>query len=463
MPTRSTSNVIRPPVVLLAAAEFLVFVASAWLCWSLLANEGVAVHADNAGIIGRACLVGLILVFSFLSMGLYQFHQRIDGLEIVSRVLVGIALGSVAIAVVYFMFPSMSLGFGIWSLSMLVALGPVLLMRYLFLVNVDENIFRRNILILGAGERAAGIAALRRRADRRGFKIVGTIAANGDQVAVDPAMIIQLDKPLLDIARDHKVDDIVIALDEKRGTLPIRDLLICKLHGIDVLDLLEFLERESGKIRADLVSPGWLIFSSGFRVSALRRTLKRTLDIAVSAVALALTWPIFLLIALAIKLEGRGPVLYKQVRVGQNGEPFKLLKFRSMRIDAEADGRAVWARENDDRITGVGRVLRKFRLDELPQLLNVLRGQMSVVGPRPERPEFVRKLGDAVPYYDERHAVKPGITGWAQLKYSYGSSTQDALEKLHYDLYYVKNHGLILDIAIMIQTIEILFWGKGAR
>jgi sugar transferase (PEP-CTERM system associated) len=254
-------------------------------------------------------------------------------------------------------------------------------------------------------------------------------------------------------------------MDERRGNLPVKELLDARLKGVQVIDLLEFMERESGKIRIDLVNPGWLIFSSGFRISRLREFSQRTVDLVASATLIFFSWPIMLLVAAAIMLEDgiRAPVLYRQCRVGKGGVPINVLKFRSMSVDAESDGKAVWATENDSRITKVGNILRNVRLDELPQLFNVLRGQMSLVGPRPERPEFVNELQESIPYYAERHAVKPGVTGWAQLKYSYGASEEDAIEKLQYDLYYIKNQSLLLDIMIILQTVEVVLWGKGAR
>ena len=466
MPSRSTYSVIRTPVLLVATSEFVVFLAAGLLASFVLATNGpFAERSLPDGAVMQGVTLASLTVLSFLSMGLYQFHQRIEYRDVVARVLVGILIASVGLAVVYFLIPALNPGLTQLAVVYVLSIIPILLMRHFVLSHVDENIFRRNILILGSGECAAAITALRRRADRRGFKIVGAVPVDGQELSVDTGKVIVSDKPLVEIAREYKVDDIIIAMDNRRGALPIRELLRCKLSGIDVLDLLEFLERESGKIRADLVSPSWLIFSSGFRVTRMRKFLKRLLDIFVSVVGLLVVWPILLAVSLAIWIESgfSGPILYRQVRVGRNGELFELLKFRSMDVDAESDGGAVWARENDSRVTRVGRVIRKFRIDEFPQLLNVLRGEMSIVGPRPERPEFTEKLKKTVPYYDERHTLKPGITGWAQLKYSYGSSTRDATEKLHYDLYYVKNHGLILDIAIMIQTIEVMFWGKGAR
>ncbi|MGB5448725.1 MAG: TIGR03013 family XrtA/PEP-CTERM system glycosyltransferase, partial [Woeseiaceae bacterium] len=320
-------------------------------------------------------------------------------------------------------------------------------------------------LVYGAGDRAASISGIRRRADRRGFKVVARVAALGDTVVGDQEVLRTDGRSIADIAIEKGAEEIVVAMDERRGNLPIRELLDARLKGIDVIDLLEFLERETGKIRIDLVSPGWLIFSPGFRRSGFSEFAKRVLDVVVSALLLLVTWPIMLLIALAIKIEDglSAPVLYKQERVGQGNRPFNVVKFRSMREDAEEDGQAVWASQNDSRVTRMGNVLRKFRLDELPQIFNVLAGQMSIVGPRPERPEFVRELEENIPYYSERHVVKPGVTGWAQLKYTYGASEEDAVEKLQYDLYYIKNQRIFLDILIMLQTVEVVMWTKGAR
>ena len=272
-------------------------------------------------------------------------------------------------------------------------------------------------------------------------------------------------KSIGDLALEMGAEEIVVAMDDRRGNLPIRELLDARLKGIDVIDLLQFLERETGKIRIDLVSPGWLIFSPGFRRSRFRQFAKRVLDVLVSSLLLLLGAPAMLLAALAIKIEDglTAPVFYRQLRVGKGNVPFEVRKFRSMRPDAEKDGKAVWASKNDNRITRVGNFLRNSRLDELPQVFNVLAGQMSVVGPRPERPEFVADLQKNISYYSERHVVKPGITGWAQLKYGYGATEEDAIEKLQYDLYYIKNQTILLDILIILQTLEVVLWGKGAR
>jgi sugar transferase (PEP-CTERM system associated) len=268
---------------------------------------------------------------------------------------------------------------------------------------------------------------------------------------------------LVEHAHETGVDEIVVAVDDRRREFPIIELLSCKFAGIAVTDLLTFLERETGRVKVDLMNPSWLIFSEGFSVSVLSKLASRSLDVAITTLMLVVLSPLMVLAALAICVEDGQPVLYRQMRVGLMGKVFTVYKFRSMIKDAEADGEARWAGTSDDRVTRVGRIFRKTRVDELPQLLNVLRSDMSLVGPRPERPEFVDKLATTIPYYHERHVVKPGLTGWAQLCYPYGSSEQDAMEKLQYDLYYIKHKSVVFDLVVLLQTVEVVFWGKGAR
>jgi len=413
----------------------------------------------------KAALVAVVSFISLTAMGLYQFHQRLYFREAVVRVLVGLAFACLALAIIFYAFPSLMITRDIASVAFAYALVLMLGVRLLFVRTVDEHVFRRATMVYGAGDRAASITAIRRRADRRGFKVVARVAALGDTIVGHQDVLRTNGKSITDIAIEKGADEIVIAMDDRRGNLPVRELLDARLAGIDVIDLLEFLERETGKIRVDLVSPGWLIFSPGFRRSQFKEFAKRVMDAVVCGSLLVVSWPIMLLIGLAIKIEDglSAPVIYKQFRVGQNSRNFNVLKFRSMREDAEKDGKAVWATENDSRVTRVGNFLRNSRLDELPQVFNVLAGQMSVVGPRPERPEFVNELQENIPYYAERHVVKPGVTGWAQLKYSYGASEEDAIEKLQYDLYYIKNQTLLLDFLIIVQTVEVVLWGKGAR
>ena len=266
------------------------------------------------------------------------------------------------------------------------------------------------------------------------------------------------------LAEARQIDEIVVAMDERRSVFPLDELLECRLRGIDVVDLTTFLERETGKVHLESLNPSWLIFGRGFRRDAIRLATERAFDVVASLGLLLLAWPFMLLTLLAIKLEDgwQAPVFYRQRRVGLGNRVFVVLKFRSMSVNAESGG-VRWATKNDSRVTRVGTLIRKIRIDELPQILNILRGDMSFVGPRPERPEFVDMLAQKIPFYRERHFVKPGLTGWAQICYPYGSSEQDAAQKLQYDLYYVKNHRLLFDIYVLLQTAEVILWRKGAR
>jgi lipopolysaccharide/colanic/teichoic acid biosynthesis glycosyltransferase len=471
----------------MAMAELAILYSSVYVAGICITGNLADCNRLIGPVAPKAALVAVVGFISLFAMGLYQFHQRLYFREAVVRVMVGLAFACLALAILFYAFPVLLITRDIAAIAIGYSLVLMLIVRLYFVRNVDEHMFRRSTLIYGVGDRAASITAIRRRADRRGFKVVARVAALGDTIVGDQDVLEIDGKSLTDIAIEKGAEEIVIAMDDRRGNLPVRELLDARLAGIDVIDLLEFLERETGKIRVDLVSPGWLIFSPGFRRSQMKKLIKRILDVAVCGVLLLVSWPVMLLIALAIKIEDgiSAPVIYRQYRVGQNNKNFNVLKFRSMRVDAEKDGEAVWASENDSRVTmrvdaekdgeavwasendsrvtRVGNFLRNVRLDELPQVFNVLGGQMSVVGPRPERPEFVSQLQANIPYYAERHVVKPGVTGWAQLNYSYGASEEDAIEKLQYDLYYIKNQTFLLDLMIVLQTVEVVLWGKGAR
>jgi sugar transferase (PEP-CTERM system associated) len=465
MQIRSTKSQVRTPLLLLAGVESAILFSSVYVA-AIVIFGSVSGGSHLLGQVApKAALVTVVALVSLIAMGLYQYHQRLYFSEAAIRVIVGVALACLALAILFYAYPPLMITRGVAAVAICYALIMLLLARFLFARTVDEHFFRRATLLFGAGERAASIAEIRRRADRRGFKIVARVAAPGDKIVDDSGDLTVDGGSIAEIAIEKGADEIVVAMDDRRGNLPVRELLDARLKGIDVIDLLEFLEREAGKIRIDLVSPGWLIFSPGFRRSGTSTLAKRILDILVSGALLVVGLPFMILIALAIKIEDglSAPVFYKQVRVGQGNATFNMLKFRSMREDAEVDGKAVWASEDDSRVTRVGNVLRKSRLDELPQVFNVFAGQMSMVGPRPERPQFVHELEENIPYYSERHFVKPGLTGWAQLKYSYGASEEDAVEKLQYDLYYVKNQTALLDILIIFQTVEVVLWGKGAR
>ncbi|MEO8748111.1 MAG: TIGR03013 family XrtA/PEP-CTERM system glycosyltransferase [Rhodanobacter sp.] len=453
--------------LLLVLVEFLLLIASVYVAvvlryWSDADTQLTFGHALQ----WRAPLVAIVLIFSMAALGLYEIHLRAGWLGRLTRQGAAFLLGGIALIVLYYAAPPAYLGRGIMGMALLFGYLVVALWRVVFLNFVDADLFKRRIVILGAGERAAEVTReMRRKTDQRGFKILGYVPIGMDQISIPATLLLHPDGPLCEWATALGVDEIVVGPDDRRGTLPVDRLLECKRGGMAVTELSEFFEREAGKIKMDLTNPSWLVFSDGFNISPTRRIIKRAFDVVVVALVLVVTWPLMLLTALAVRLEsGRGaPILYCQERVGENGKPFQVIKFRSMGTDAEGDGVARWAAKNDNRVTRVGRFIRKVRLDELPQLWNVLRGDMSIIGPRPERPQFVDDFNTRIRYYSLRHCVKPGLTGWAQLRYTYGSSLEDAEEKLKFDLFYVKNHNLVFDLTILVQTVEVVLFGRGAR
>lgn len=414
----------------------------------------------------RAPLVAGVVIVAMAALGLYQIHLRAGWLGRLSRQGVAFVLGGVALTVLYYAYPDAYVGRGVLAIALVLGCLAVALWRMLFLAFVDADLFKRRVVMLGAGERVAAVVRkMRRRTDQRGFKILGFVPVGNDPVGVPFAALLYPDRPLCPWLVGLGVDEVVVGPDDRRGTLPVEALLECKQRGIAVTELADFIEREAGTIKMDLTNPSWLVFSNGFNTSPVRRTIKRAFDVTMALLVLAVSWPLMLLTALAIRLEsGAGaPILYRQERIGENGRTFSVIKFRSMRTDAERDGVARWATKDDDRVTRVGRFIRKTRLDELPQLWNVLRGDMSFIGPRPERPQFVDDFNARIRYYPLRHCVKPGLTGWAQLRYAYGASQEDAEEKLKFDLFYVKNHNLMFDLMILLQTVEVVLFGRGAR
>lgn len=464
MPNRSINKFVRAPLVCLAIVEFGGLIGSYYIANAVLFREGLVTADAGASFFPSPIVFSIVMIVVMIAMGLYHLNDRMTYKAVLARVIVSMLLGEVALLILHGMVASLeSVQHSIATL--VVAIPYLAVVRFSFGRNFDDNIFRYRTLVYGAGQRAESLRSLRRRADRRGFLIVGHIAAPTDVLTLSKKLLQLNGKSIAEVALSERADEIVVAVDNRRGNLPVRELLDCKLRGIDVIDIVEFLERESGKIRVDLVQPGWMVFSSGFQCGRVKTFAKRTLDIVVSLATLLVAWPLMVLVILAIKLEDgfSQPVLYRQQRVGMFGKTFSLLKFRSMTVNAESDGVAVWASKNDKRVTKVGRIIRLSRLDELPQVFNILQGHMSIVGPRPERPEFVTELAEQIPYYSERHTIKPGLTGWAQLRYSYGSSMDDSIEKLQYDLYYVKNQSLLLDLMIMLQTLEVILWSKGAR
>jgi sugar transferase (PEP-CTERM system associated) len=450
------------PTLLSVAYELVAACASIYL--GALARYGAhwPTTGDVAPSLPKALFFGVLAVVGLAAMGLYQAHfRRLSREAIVARIVAGLGLAALGETAVFYAVPSLALGRGVWGLSLLFTFVLILLGRAALVRFLSEDAFRRRILVYGAGNMAASLLTLRRRSDQRGFKIIAFFPAPGDRYVIEDQRVVP-GRDLAEYAAEQEIDEIVVAMDDKRQGFPIRDLLAAKFAGVDVVDILGFLERESGKVDVERMNPSWMIFADGFTRKSSRQIASRTLDIAGGLALLVVAWPFMLLVALAVWMEDGSPVLYRQTRVGLFGKPFELLKFRSMTKEAEADG-AKWAQKDDRRITKTGSVIRKLRLDELPQILNIIRGQMSLVGPRPERPEFVKDLAQKIPYYQERHCVKPGLTGWAQLQYPYGASEKDALEKLRYDLFYVKNQSFLLDLIILLQTAEVIIWQKGSR
>lgn len=412
----------------------------------------------------RAVLIALCITGAMTAFGLYQVHVRYRRTDFMLRVLLSFALGGVALVVIYYVLPPAYIGRGVLALSLGIGMLAVTALRLLTMHVFHFDVLKQRVLVYGAGENATLInTRLRRQSDRQSFAVLGFVPVDGQAVKIDEAHLLRPTQGLCELAERLNVDEILIAPDERRGGMPMDDMLHCVQRGMAVTDLSTFFEREAGMVQLSIVDPSWLVFSGGFDYSLPRRLTKRFFDLGAASVLLMLTWPLMVLTALAVWLESGGPVLYRQVRVGERGRHFEIVKFRSMRVDAEGDGVARWATKDDDRSTRVGKFIRKTRLDELPQLFSVLGGSMSFVGPRPERPQFVDMLASEIRYYGVRHSVKPGLTGWAQLRYPYGASVRDADEKLKFDLFYVKNHGLVFDLMILLQTVEVVMFGRGAR
>jgi len=464
LPVRIFKHYVDLPILLLGILEFILLGASTYVGVGLLIGFD-QLPQEHAALLPRAIAFAVTVWASLTAVGLYHIRRMPTFLGVLLRMGIAFILAGVLLVLVFYVVPTLFLERGALALALLVAFALIGGSRLLFSRVVDEDLFKRRVLIFGAGERAASLLNLPHRTDMRGFRLVGCVHPQGTPLAVDSKLVISGAAGLCDLVRRHDVDEVVVAVEDRRNGLPIQELLDCKLRGTSVTDALSFFERETGRVNVDHLYPSWMIFSDGFIRNRIQELTQRGFDLIASSVLLLVTWPVMLVTGALIWLEGGGrhTILYRQTRVGYEGRAFEVLKFRSMRPDAENDGRAVWAKEDDDRVTHVGAYIRKYRIDELPQIFNVLRGDMSFVGPRPERPTFVAELSQKIPYYRERHSVKPGITGWAQLCYRYGSTDEDALEKLQYDLYYVKNRSFLFDLMILLQTAEVVLWRQGAR
>ena len=450
-------------VLLLGLLDLLLLLGAAEAGWILRARQ---IGMDVDQITTRAAPLisfALSIQTAMIAVGVYGTEALQSIRFAFARLLVAISLGVIFLSVMHFVLPDLTLWRSNSLYAMALAITLLLAVRLLLGSMLGGEAFKRRLVVLGAGNRANRIRELEQRKGA-GFLIVGYIAMNDGTQVIPEAINRSAIYNLADFVVRLAASEVVLALEERRNALPLSDLLRIKTTGVHVNEISTFLERETGRVDLDSVNPSWLIFSDGFSAGRrLSSIAKRLFDVIASSILLLLTGPIILIAAILVKLDSKGPAFYRQQRVGLFGEEFWIVKLRTMRQDAEVSGQAVWAEKDDPRITRLGYWLRKLRIDELPQTWTVLKGEMSFVGPRPERRQFVEDLEQHLRYYAERHMVKPGITGWAQINYPYGASIEDSRNKLEYDLYYAKNYTPFLDLLILIQTLRVILWPEGAR
>lgn len=475
---RLFKHYINGPSILLSAAETAFLFALAIITYNIFQSLNLNVNPDIGG--AGVTYMALLTTTSMACVGMYNRQHFLKYSDIISRTTV--IIPAILILIIGALFirdyatgaDHVNGDYMFFFVVLSVFSLTLLAWRAIFIKMIDHTAaFKRRVLILGSGHRAANIEKLSQDHSHRTITIIGYLRLGARPVHPHPdgggrragerrADFWVAPEQLAQFCQTNDVEEVVVASAERRGTLPVSELLACKFQGTQITEYASFWERESGQVDPDEISPSWMLFSDSFGLGIVRRVVKRGFDIVVSALLLLLTLPITIPTAILILLESRGPLFYRQERVGLHGKPFMVLKFRSMGTDAEKNG-PVWAAKNDPRVTRVGAFIRKVRIDEIPQVINVLRGDMSFVGPRPERPVFVEALARKIPYYNERHVIKPGITGWAQINYPYGATEHDAKMKLSYDLYSIKNGGLFLDIIIMMQTVKAVIWHDGAR
>ena len=425
---------------------------------------GSGLPIDHKHVLIYAALLGAAMLLINAWLGFYQRFNKRTLMESRARAVLSLYLAVPVAYGIFAILPLTGINQEFLQLSAMSAVFGMLVTRVSASHAPTSNILTRRILVFGTGTRALGVKRALNKSDPSA-EIMGFFPSfNEEEVAVPSRMIISSKQSLTDTAITMKVEEIVVAVTERRGgAMPLRVLLDCKLQGIRVLDLASHFEQTLGQIRLESLYAGWLIFGEGFSQGVVRTFVKRLFDIVCATILILLALPLMAVAVVAIVIENGLPILYRQERVGLNGRLFNVIKFRSMQRDAEKDGQPVWAKAQDSRVTKVGKIIRKLRIDELPQLFSVLKGDMSLVGPRPERPFFVDQLTKEIPFYAVRHSVKPGVTGWAQVRYHYGATVEDSAEKLQYDLYYVKNHSLFLDILVLFETVGVVLTGKGAQ
>jgi sugar transferase (PEP-CTERM system associated) len=453
---------------------FLVIVETVLLFVTALAATQIRFGSESSDVLFnqrgwmKLVMLTVVIQLAFYLFDLYDLPTTRRYRRVIINLVIALSVATVLLSILFYVVPALQLGRGVLlvDVTLILAVIPAWRLVVAWSAGHPQLGVRERVLILGSGDQAIELAraTLERRAS--GFHIVGFVDNKPELVGkslINPS-VLGLTANIAGLVEQYQVDRIVVAVADRRGMFPTEELLNLSLSGrVAVEESARYYERLTGKIASEMLRPSWLIFSRGNRFSDFEHHVRRVLNAGFAAVGFVLSLPIMLLTALAVKLDSRGPVFYVQERVGKNGRTFKIIKFRSMRVGAEAKSGPVWAEEDDPRVTRVGRVIRKLRFDELPQFVNVIRGDMNFVGPRPERPMFVEQLGEIVPYYSQRHVVKPGLTGWAQIKYPYGASVEDSIEKLRYDLYYIKNQSLLLDAIIVFETIKIVMFGRGGR
>ncbi|MCW8998916.1 MAG: TIGR03013 family PEP-CTERM/XrtA system glycosyltransferase [Kangiellaceae bacterium] len=450
-------------LTILAGLEFVVVIGAFYAGVSVRFTEGLSDEFAQL-LHTKAVVFGTTVFLSMVAVGLYSRSMREDFSQTVIKLLIAVILAVFALFSFYYINPSWFVGRGFFALSLSFAFFAIIISRYIYRSLVDTRLMNSRVMVIGTGKMATQLELLKRRSDWRGMTLVGYLHLRGDKDEVPEEKIIRSELSLEKLVNDYGIDELIVAVDEQRKNYPVDEIINCKMKGIQVTEISDFFEKRSGRLQIDTLHPNRFIFIEGFNQDYARIVVKRVVDILLSIFMMLITAPVYPVLILLIKRESGWdePVFYSQIRVGQDEQSFTIYKFRSMVVNAEKQG-AQWASKDDTRVTKVGKVMRKTRLDELPQLWNVLKGDMSFVGPRPERPEFVEKLADNISYYRMRHRVKPGITGWAQVCYPYGDDEKDAKEKLQYDLYYIKNYSVFLDLTILAQTAQVILWQKGAR
>lgn len=452
-------------VLLIFVEAMLLFVAmitAVYLRLGVLGAEEQLLHSYG---FYKIALATVFCLTAFYLYDLYDFVVMHDRRELVLRMVQALGLAWIALALVIYLVPQMLIGRGVSSIALPLALALMVGWRITIHYFLGHPQIGERLLIVGSGAMAVEVAreVLERR--HAGYRVIGFVDTDPEMIGkslINPR-VVGLTTELEQVVKREHVDRIIVAMGERRGQFPTEQLLDLSLSGnVSIEECASFYERLTGRVHLDMMRPSWLIFSGRGRQKRLNTLARTAMHRGVALTGAILSLPVAVLTAILIKLDSRGPILYRQERVGMNGQPFTLMKFRSMRTDAEKDG-PIWASQTDERTTRVGRIIRKIRVDEIPQFWNILKGEMSFVGPRPERPHFVRQLAQEIPYYEQRHLIAPGLTGWAQIKYPYGASIEDARQKLQYDLYYIKNQSLALDAAILFETIKTILFGRGGR